>query len=93
MIVTRLVDLLQWLVRAPLLILLFGYQRFISPMIGSRCRYYPSCSQYAVESLKRFNPLKALFLIFVRVIRCNPLSAGGFDPVPTSLECGCLSDK
>jgi uncharacterized protein len=57
------------------------YQRLLSPLIGSRCRYYPSCSEYAAQAVTRFGILRGLVLAVWRVLRCNPLSHGGFDPV------------
>jgi putative membrane protein insertion efficiency factor len=58
-----------------------GYQKLISPLFVSRCRYYPSCSEYAVQSVERFGILRGLVLAGWRLLRCNPLSRGGFDPV------------
>jgi uncharacterized protein len=55
------------------------YQRLVSPLIGPRCRYYPSCSEYAVQSIGRFGILRGAVLAAWRVLRCNPLSRGGFD--------------
>jgi putative membrane protein insertion efficiency factor len=57
------------------------YQRFISPAFGQRCRYYPSCSEYAVQAVQRFGILRGLVLASWRLLRCNPWSRGGFDPV------------
>jgi len=57
------------------------YQRFISPLMPPMCRFYPSCSQYAVEALERRPVFVALGKIIWRIVRCNPLSAGGYDPV------------
>ncbi len=57
------------------------YQRLISPMVGQRCRYYPSCSEYAVQAIQRFGILRGLVLAGWRLLRCNPWSRGGFDPV------------
>ena len=58
------------------------YQRFISPLIPPRCKYYPSCSQYAVEAIHVHGPLRGLGLAAWRLLCCNPLSDGGLDPVP-----------
>ncbi len=57
------------------------YQLLISPALGSRCKYYPSCSQYAVQAIRRFGILRGLILAGWRLLRCNPWSHGGFDPV------------
>ncbi len=58
------------------------YQKKISPLFGPRCRYYPTCSQYAVEAVERFGAIKGSFLTIYRLLRCNPLFPGGYDPVP-----------
>jgi uncharacterized protein len=58
-----------------------AYQLLVSPMLGPRCRYYPSCSDYAVQSIQRFGILRGLVLAGWRLLRCNPWSRGGFDPV------------
>jgi uncharacterized protein len=57
------------------------YQLTISPMLGERCRYYPSCSEYAVQAITRFGILRGLLLAGWRLLRCNPWSKGGVDPV------------
>lgn len=58
------------------------YQKNISKSIGSNCKYYPSCSNYGIESYQKFNFFKATFLTSYRILRCNPFSKGGYDPVP-----------
>ena len=60
-----------------------GYQLVISPMIGPRCRFTPTCSQYAIEAIKSHGIVKGCWLAAKRLIRCQPLSEGGYDPVPT----------
>jgi uncharacterized protein len=57
------------------------YQRVISPALGSRCKYYPSCSEYAAQAISRFGILRGLVLAGWRLLRCNPWSHGGVDPV------------
>jgi uncharacterized protein len=57
------------------------YQRVLSPMVGERCKYYPSCSEYAAQAITRFGILRGLVLAGWRLLRCNPWSHGGFDPV------------
>jgi putative membrane protein insertion efficiency factor len=58
------------------------YQLAISPLLGPRCRFYPSCSCYALTALERFGVLKGSWLALRRIARCHPLHEGGFDPVP-----------
>lgn len=61
---------------------LHGYQRWISPGLPRRCRYEPTCSAYAAQSVRRFGVVRGLALAIWRLLRCNPFSHGGFDPVP-----------
>ena len=61
--------------------LLRGYQRWISPLLGARCKYYPSCSEYAVQAIGRYGMLRGSVLAAWRLLRCNPFSHGGYDPV------------
>jgi uncharacterized protein len=68
-------------VKRLLLVALGAYQRWVSPALPRRCRYEPTCSAYAVEAIRRFGPLRGSLLAIWRVLRCNPLSHGGFDPV------------
>ena len=73
------------LVRLPgrvLLVLIRGYQLLISPMRPQTCRYYPSCSQYAVIAITRHGVIRGTGLAAWRLLRCNPWSAGGVDDVP-----------
>jgi putative membrane protein insertion efficiency factor len=67
--------------RSLIVLLLRFYQRWISPAFGQRCRYYPSCSEYAVQAVQRFGILRGLTLAAWRLLRCNPWSRGGVDPV------------
>ena len=63
------------------------YQKRISPNTNPRCKYKPSCSQYAKEAFMKFNFFYASFLMVFRILRCNPLFKGGYDPVPlTKIE-------
>jgi putative membrane protein insertion efficiency factor len=57
------------------------YQRLISPMLGAHCKYYPSCSAYAAQAIRDYGILRGLILAGWRLLRCNPWSHGGFDPV------------
>lgn len=65
-----------------LIALVRGYQLFISPVIGSRCRFHPSCSQYSIEALRTHGALLGSWLTLRRLLRCHPLHPGGYDPVP-----------
>jgi len=67
--------------RSLVVVVLRFYQRWISPAFGERCRYYPSCSEYAVQAVQRFGIVRGLLLATWRLLRCNPWSRGGFDPV------------
>jgi uncharacterized protein len=58
------------------------YQLIVSPLLGPRCRFYPSCSHYALEALERFGFLRGCWLSVRRIGRCHPWNPGGFDPVP-----------
>ncbi len=64
------------------LVLLRFYQYAISPMLGPKCRFYPSCSEYMVEALEKHGFFRGLWLGFARILRCHPWHPGGFDPVP-----------
>lgn len=65
-----------------LMLLLTGYRNFISPMLAPRCRFYPSCSAYALEAVQVHGALRGCWLAARRLSRCHPFHAGGFDPVP-----------
>ncbi len=59
-----------------------AYQRALSPLMGPRCRFHPSCSHYAIEAIERFGAAHGTALTIKRLVRCHPLNAGGHDPVP-----------
>jgi putative membrane protein insertion efficiency factor len=60
---------------------IMAYQRFISPAMPRRCKYYPTCSAYAIDAVREFGVLRGLVLAGWRLLRCNPFSHGGYDPV------------
>jgi putative membrane protein insertion efficiency factor len=79
---------LVWVLRA--------YQLVLSPMLGQNCRFYPSCSSYAIEALQVHGAARGALLAARRVCRCHPWNEGGFDPVPPAsgknsspTACGC----
>ncbi|MCX7909833.1 MAG: membrane protein insertion efficiency factor YidD [Ignavibacteria bacterium] len=65
-----------------LIFLVKVYQYMISPLFPPSCRFYPTCSNYSIEALKKYGAIKGLWLSVRRIIRCNPLHPGGYDPVP-----------
>jgi uncharacterized protein len=71
------VNVLRTLVIAPIR----AYQRFISPGLPRRCKYHPSCSAYAVQAIESYGILRGSVLAAWRLLRCNPFSLGGYDPV------------
>ena len=71
------------LMARPLLVLIRGYQRFISPMLGAHCRYLPSCSEYAVIAIMEWGALRGSLLAAWRILRCNPFVKGGLDLPPS----------
>lgn len=79
-----------------LVLLVRGYQLCISPFLGQNCRFYPSCSQYAIEAINRHGAMKGGWLSTKRLCKCHPWHPGGLDPVPesstktsSSTACGC----
>lgn len=70
------------MIRALLLVLLGAYRRLFSPFLPPACRFYPTCSAYAAEAVRRHGALRGSFLAVKRLARCHPLCPGGIDPVP-----------
>ncbi|WP_348765358.1 membrane protein insertion efficiency factor YidD [uncultured Salinisphaera sp.] len=78
----RISTALRWLVVRLLQLPIVIYRYTLSPLLGPRCRYMPSCSAYALEALQVHGPIRGSWLAFRRITRCHPLREGGFDPVP-----------
>ena len=62
--------------------LIKGYQTVLSPLLGSNCRYQPTCSQYAIDVITEWGSFKGSILVLKRILRCHPWSKSGYDPVP-----------
>lgn len=58
------------------------YQFMISPLLGNRCRFYPSCSQYTIESIRSHGILSGIYYSILRILKCHPFCMGGYDPIP-----------
>jgi len=81
--VKKIIDGISYIMKAILLGLIKFYRKYLSPIKGAKCcKYIPTCSQYAMEAIEKYGPLKGSFLAIKRILRCNPLSKGGYDPVP-----------
>jgi len=70
------------MIRRLLIALVRGYQKVISPWLPQRCRFYPTCSDYAIEALTQYGMMRGLWLSLKRISRCHPWNLGGVDPVP-----------
>jgi putative membrane protein insertion efficiency factor len=83
---TKNTNPLKWLLIIPIRF----YQWVISPILGPRCRFYPTCSHYAIEAIEQHGVLCGGWLMIKRILRCHPANDGGVDPVPA---CGCKKEK
>ncbi len=81
MMAKMMAKITQYIV-ALLILPIRGYQRYISPLLPPVCRFTPTCSQYAIEALRKHGPIKGLALAIWRILRCNPFGGSGYDPVP-----------
>jgi len=70
----------------PFVLFIRVYQLIISPMLGSNCRFIPTCSEYAMESLKEYGLIKGIFLSIKRIGKCHPWGSHGYDPIPNKVE-------
>ncbi len=78
--------MLNKIITLPLIILIRAYQLIISPMLGSNCRFVPTCSEYAMESFKTHGLIKGLFLTIKRIGKCHPWGGHGYDPIPNKIN-------
>ena len=74
--------MLKRIVAFPLILLVRFYQLCISPLKPPSCRFTPTCSQYAIEALRKHGPIKGVYLTVKRLLRCHPFGGSGYDPVP-----------
>ena len=70
------------MIKAICCLIIKAYQLIVSPLLGSHCRFYPTCSNYALEAFKEYNLFKAVKLITIRLLRCNPWGGSGIDLLP-----------
>jgi putative membrane protein insertion efficiency factor len=78
------VGTLEIQMRAIILFILKGYKYLVSPLLGQRCRFWPSCSEYAIEAVESHGAARGSWLAARRVLKCHPWHEGGVDPVPDS---------
>lgn len=77
-VVGKIGDFVGWLLILPIRF----YQKCISPFTPPTCRFTPTCSQYAVEAIRKHGPIRGLYLAIRRILRCHPWGGSGYDPVP-----------
>ncbi len=70
--------------------IIHAYRGLISPLLGPTCRFYPSCSAYALEAVDRYGAQRGSWLALRRLLRCHPFNPGGYDPVPEAQACSHL---
>ena len=76
-----MIKLLKNIIKRILIIIIRGYQKFISPLFPSKCRFYPTCSTYFIQALEKYGPFKGTYLGIKRILRCHPGNPGGYDPL------------
>ncbi len=74
------------MIKKLVILLIRGYKKFISPLLGNHCRFQPTCSVYTMESVKKFGVFRGVFLGIKRILKCHPFHKGGDDPVPENFE-------
>lgn len=78
----QIADILRSILTSILLLPIYFYRACISPFTPPSCRFTPTCSQYAIEALRKHGPFKGLWLAVRRILRCHPWGGSGYDPVP-----------
>lgn len=81
-----IVKILEFPFKMLFLLLIYVYKYCISPLLPKTCRFYPTCSAYAVQAIKEYGAFKGLILAIKRILRCNPRSKCGFDPLPPNIK-------
>lgn len=76
-----MIKLLKNIIKRILIIIIRGYQKLISPLFPSTCRFYPTCSTYFIQALEKYGPFKGTYLGIKRILRCHPGNPGGYDPL------------
>ncbi|UCD93609.1 MAG: membrane protein insertion efficiency factor YidD [Candidatus Zixiibacteriota bacterium] len=77
----------------PLILIIHIYRYTLSPLIGNQCRFYPTCSHYAEEAVKKHGAFRGLIMAIRRLFRCHPWHEGGYDPVPDEIPTGKLTER
>jgi len=70
------------MVKKILIVLIRGYQKFISPFLGNNCRFSPTCSEYFILAVEKYGVFKGIYLGVKRIVKCHPFNPGGYDPLP-----------
>ncbi|MGC6437393.1 MAG: membrane protein insertion efficiency factor YidD [Flavobacteriaceae bacterium] len=73
---------MSWAITKPVIVLIKGYQKFISPLFPAKCRFQPTCSHYCIEALQTHGLIKGGLLGLKRILSCHPWGGSGYDPVP-----------
>ena len=76
------------MIKRPLMLFIYIYKKFISPVLPRVCRFYPSCSGYAYDAIELHGASKGVLLAVLRILRCHPFNPGGYDPVPDPYKHG-----
>ena len=82
----KFLNILFYPIKLVLLAIIYLYKILISPFFPKSCKFTPSCSTYGVIAIKKFGAIKGSFLLFKRLLRCNPKAKGGLDPVPDNIK-------